>query len=195
VYYQTYIYEDGNKVWLPTLGGNYNFGTFLDDEDTAAGLASRSDDVYGEATVWFDGTAVGLGKLAGDTGSWAFAVNHEGVAVGASGDIPINGAYTFNHAFVWRDGVITDLNTLIPAGSNLTLNVAYAINDAGEIAGLGTDASRNTHIFVLHPLGLGEEPPERAGPDKVPTSIHAPNPMAAPRTSVKRGSDLESEAR
>ena len=40
-------------------------------------------------------------------------------------------------AFLWHDGVIMDLNTLIPANSPLDLLAAYSIDDAGEIAGQG----------------------------------------------------------
>jgi probable HAF family extracellular repeat protein len=38
-------------------------------------------------------------------------------------------------AFVWKDGKMRDLNTLIPANSPLQLLGAYSINDVGEIAG------------------------------------------------------------
>jgi probable HAF family extracellular repeat protein len=58
----------------------------------------------------------------------------------------------YAHAFVW-DGERPprDLNALVPAGAPLTLNVAYAVNEKGEIAGLGTSASGETHAFVLVP--------------------------------------------
>jgi probable HAF family extracellular repeat protein len=41
------------------------------------------------------------------------------------------------HPFLWHDGVMVDLNTLIPADSPLYLLGASSINDAGEIAGQG----------------------------------------------------------
>jgi hypothetical protein len=40
-------------------------------------------------------------------------------------------------AFYWKNNIITDLNTLIPANSPLHLLAAYSINDAGEITGQG----------------------------------------------------------
>jgi hypothetical protein len=40
-------------------------------------------------------------------------------------------------AFLWKDKVIRDLNTLIPADSLLHLLFAESINDAGEITGQG----------------------------------------------------------
>ena len=45
--------------------------------------------------------------------------------------------YTDNYAFLWQDGVLTDLNDLIPPGSDWELLVAYDINDYGQIVGYG----------------------------------------------------------
>ena len=41
------------------------------------------------------------------------------------------------HAFVWRDGKITDLNQLLPSGSGWLLAVATGVNDRGDISGVG----------------------------------------------------------
>jgi hypothetical protein len=41
----------------------------------------------------------------------------------------------------WQNGVMTDLNTLIPAASPLFLLFATAINSHGEIAGFGVQKS------------------------------------------------------
>jgi hypothetical protein len=44
---------------------------------------------------------------------------------------------------IWQDGVMTDLNSLTPPGS-LYLVSPFAINDRGEIAGLGCVISNGT---------------------------------------------------
>lgn len=41
--------------------------------------------------------------------------------------------------FIWREGVMTDLRTLVPLPDNFTLNEAWAINDQGQIAAGGRD--------------------------------------------------------
>ena len=41
-------------------------------------------------------------------------------------------------AFLWRNGVMTDLNTLLPAASGWLLQVATSISDGGQIVGYGT---------------------------------------------------------
>ena len=74
-------------------------------------------------------------------------VNNVGEVVGFS--IDANGST----AFLWKDGKIKDLNTLIPANSHLRLLAAYSINDVGEIAGQGCvmPACTELHAFRATP--------------------------------------------
>jgi probable HAF family extracellular repeat protein len=60
---------------------------------------------------------------------------------------------TGSTAFLWKDGKIQDLNTLIPSDSPLHLLAAYSINDVGEIAGQGCvmPACTVMHAFRLSP--------------------------------------------
>src|SRR6202011_3953959 len=67
-----------------------------------------------------------------------------------------NGDFSSQHAFLWQDGQIIDLNTLISPHSALYLTRALAINDRGEIAGIGDPAScffdpGCGHAFLLTP--------------------------------------------
>jgi hypothetical protein len=60
-------------------------------------------------------------------------------------------------AAIWRDGVLTDLNTLIPANSQLFLEVAASINSRGEIVGPALDqASGATVPFLATPCDQQE---------------------------------------
>jgi len=63
------------------------------------------------------------------------------------------------HAFLWKDGVMVDLNELIPKGSPWTLQLAAGINASGQIAGQGL-INGEVHAFLATPChrheGRGE---------------------------------------
>jgi probable HAF family extracellular repeat protein len=62
-----------------------------------------------------------------------------------------------NYAFLYLNGAIVDLNTLIPSNSGWTLTSAAAINDAGQIAGTGQIGGA-THAFRLDPAASVADP-------------------------------------
>jgi probable HAF family extracellular repeat protein len=61
----------------------------------------------------------------------------------------------WNHAFIWQNNVMTDLNALFPHNSNLRAVMANKINERGQISGMaivqsGPDMG-NIHAFVATP--------------------------------------------
>ncbi len=78
-------------------------------------------------------TIAGLGGLSGSPFANVAALNNFGQVVGTSG----------NHAFLWENGIMTDLGTL--GGSS---SVANAINDKGQVVGESTTASGEKHAFL-----------------------------------------------
>jgi probable HAF family extracellular repeat protein len=92
-----------------------------------------------------------LGVLPGDFVGAGLGINNRGEMVGASISSP--GPSSGNpRAFLWRNGVMRDLNTLIPRDSPLYLLTAFAINDWGLIVGFGVQMSTgDLHGFLLTP--------------------------------------------
>jgi probable HAF family extracellular repeat protein len=85
--------------------------------------------------------------IGSDPCSYAAAINARMQVVGAS----IADCEDEFRALLWEDGSLFDLNSLVPPASALYLQLTYAINDSGEIAGTGVDASGNEHAFLLMP--------------------------------------------
>ena len=87
-----------------------------------------------------------LGTVPGDYASIALAANDRGEVVGLSIDktgVP--------RAFLRRNGVMLDLNTLLPTNSPIYALVAQFINSRGEITGFGVNGSGQTHAFLATP--------------------------------------------
>jgi probable HAF family extracellular repeat protein len=54
-------------------------------------------------------------------------------------------------AFLWEDGAMTDLNTLVVGDSPLYLLTACSINSRGEITGLGLTSTGEIHTYLATP--------------------------------------------
>jgi probable HAF family extracellular repeat protein len=96
-------------------------------------------------------TLLDLGTLYGGLTSSAADINDMNQVVGTSWLVTqLTSVYdpTQYHAFLWENGAMTDLNTLLPAGSGWILTAATAINDNGDIVGTGL-LNGQVHGFLL----------------------------------------------
>lgn len=85
-----------------------------------------------------------LGTLGGSN-SEAMAINSSGLIVGWSENLIAQ-----RRAFFSNGVGMTDLNTLLPGGSNWVLNEARGVNEAGQIVGVGVHNGA-TRAFLLSP--------------------------------------------
>ena len=86
--------------------------------------------------------------------AYASDINDAGVVVGT---MRAGGAVTKYHGWIYADGTVTNLNTLIAAGTGLHIAYANAINHAGQIAATAMDAQGHYHAVLLTP-GQGPAP-------------------------------------
>jgi probable HAF family extracellular repeat protein len=80
--------------------------------------------------------------------AYAGDINDAGVVVGT---MRAGGAVSNFHAWVYIDGGVTNLNTLIQPGTGLHIAYANAINNAGQIAATAYDAQGHYHAVLLTP--------------------------------------------
>jgi len=74
------------------------------------------------------------------------------------GDSCTDNTFSVCRAFVYEQGVATDLNTLIQPSASLQLVLANDINDAGEIVGFGIDEQSQLVVaFLAVPVADGDQ--------------------------------------
>jgi probable HAF family extracellular repeat protein len=142
------VWQDGQMQDLGTLGtGNDAIAGLINEHGQIAGISyttATANPATGIPTqdpfFWEKGEMVDIGSLGGAFGLTA-GINNRGQVIGVSSLAANPGACLFGiegdpncHPFLWDRGKLIDLNTDTFGGNPL---IAYGINDAGEIVGIG----------------------------------------------------------
>ena len=123
----------------------------LNNQGQVIGQSDLAGDANFHAFLWTKETGIqDLGTLPGDVNSVAVGINDSGEIVGPSLDANFN-----PHPYLWRNGVMTALTSLIPANSPLSLLVACSINSSGEIVGLAVTSTGVYHGYLATPSSNG----------------------------------------
>ena len=135
----------GTMTDLGTLGGDQGSIAYaINDSGQVTGASVITGDTELHAFL-YDGTIHDLGTLGG-TISAGYGMNSAGQVVGISSDA--NGLL----AFLYSSGTgMVDLNSLIDPDLGWHLFDADAVNDAGQIAGIGFIGDE-THMYLLTPV-------------------------------------------
>lgn len=149
--------EEGRMRDLGTLGGSFGMAEAINDADEVIGVTTTTGDVAFHAFFWKRGVMRDLGTVGGFDCSDAHAINSKGQVVGDSFACPPPPPPSLDHAFLWQDGHMIDLNVFVPPTSNLSLPDVETINDRGEIFGSAVLPNGDTHAFLLVPCEAGEE--------------------------------------
>jgi probable HAF family extracellular repeat protein len=100
------------------------------------------------AFLWQGGVRTDLTMLGRGGYSTAFGINDQGQIVGLSCPVIKTGKY--NHAVLWQNGQVYDLNSLIPSGSKYEIVVGDAINNRGQIL-CSAILNGKSHTVILTP--------------------------------------------
>jgi probable HAF family extracellular repeat protein len=146
------LYSSGAYTFLPTtsnsvIGAN---GGAINNQGLVAGVIYT---LSGQQTpgMYVNGAWQSLGTLGGTSGA-ALAVNDTGAIVGWSS---LAGNSDVTHAFLYQNGTMTDLNSLLPPSfKGITLFGATSINDLGQIVAYGgTSYGSAWQDYLLTPSG------------------------------------------
>jgi probable HAF family extracellular repeat protein len=157
-----FIWTNGSMTDLNTLGGPDSSGIHVNDRGDATGTAQMPGSGTTSATwishifLYSGSTLTDCGLLPGDNYGNAGGMNDYDMIVGYS--LPNAAAPgADSRAVIYSNGVLTDLNTLIPANSGLTLLAGEGINDSDQIIANAIDASGTT-VGVLLDREIVPEP-------------------------------------
>lgn len=147
------LWRNGNAIDLGNLGGDGKFAgiyaTGLNDDGQVVGTSDTTGDASFHAFLWQQGHISDLGTVAGDSYSSATAISSSGMVLGVS----VSASFS-PRAALWRNGIATDMNTLVPQNTALYLESACSINERGEIIGFAALKSNptETHAYLAKPV-------------------------------------------
>jgi len=147
------LWEDDTAFQLKDLGPSGDNAYAINDHGQIVGYVTSPDRSTIFPVVWLDGRHGGVTTipiLPGDGAAFATGINNRGQVVGSTFN-----SQGWSRGFIWQDGVVTDLNSLISKDSNLLINAASNVNERGQISGMATimsgpDAGK-IHAILLTP--------------------------------------------
>jgi probable HAF family extracellular repeat protein len=143
--FHAFLSSNGVMQDLGTLGGDQT--SVAIGINNAGQVVGASSPPGNRAFLYSNGVMVNIGTLGGN--SSPTGINNVGQVVGTW--YPGGGAVP--RAFLYGDGVMQDLNSLIQPDSGWVLEVAFGINDVGQIAGVGVFNGQN-QAFLATPVPL-----------------------------------------
>jgi len=148
------IWQHGQPTYMGNIGGAaWNTPMAINRNGAVVGFANvqTGRGLLAHAFLWTQsGGMQDLGTLPGQGAgaqSQALGINKLGQVVGLS----CMAGFASCQAFLWQNGVMTNLNELVAAGYHDQLIQASDINDEGVITGEAVDASGEVLSFVATP--------------------------------------------
>lgn len=151
-------YTGGVTTDLGSLAGFNSYGNAINASGQVVGKSDYNAFNYTHAFLYSGGVMTDLGTLGGNH-SEAMGINSYGQVVGDAYSTDPKYLYGIprptqtDHAFLYANGQMIDLNDYISSTLNIDLIQAVGINDSGIIAINGTIANGSHHFFVMDTNG------------------------------------------
>ena len=139
-------WTNGAILDLGTLGGEFGFVESMNSVGQVSGISTLAGEAHAHGFIWQNGVITDVGTLPGDTDSDVSQINNLGEGVGFSANS------TAMRATILQNGVMTDLNALIPPNSDFQLFASTGNNDLGQIVVVANVISTGeVHAVLLTP--------------------------------------------
>jgi len=166
-----FLYSNGVMLDISPYGNSESYAHAINNRGQVVGEFLNASQTAFHAFIYSNGEFTDIGS-ANSEETVAYGINDRSQAVGATWvrrpDTSRGANISEPHAFVYTDGVMTDLNSLLPPSSPWKLVAAYGINMKGKIVGYGL-INGQYHGFLLswqrlqpNPATRSAQPPLRA---------------------------------
>jgi probable HAF family extracellular repeat protein len=146
-----FIYSNGVTTNLTPFGNSESYALGINNIGQVVGEYYDVKRAAFHAFIYKEGVFTDIGD-AESPQTIAYGINDSGQIVGTTLVLRNNSCRDCNdyepHAFFYENGVLTDLNTLLPSNSEWELMEAYAVNNKGKIVGYGLIHGQR-HAFLL----------------------------------------------
>lgn len=154
-YFSAFLYSGGRIRHLGTLGGSFSHARAINKNGIIVGdSAINTAPERARAFLWRNGKMTSLGVLPEYEDSEAHDISDGADVVGWASRGLVNASRPRPpdlRAFLWRGGLMHDLNDLIPRNSGWVLEQAYGINNHGQIVGVGIHYGKK-RAYLLTPV-------------------------------------------
>lgn len=145
--FHAFLWDRGSLTDLGTLGGDNAAASWINDSGEVLGISDMPGNLSWHAFIWKNGVMTDLGAPDGAPCSDPNVLNARGQAVGRVTDCQ-------NHVlttFLWENGSIVDLQSLVSPPSEIMILDNISINDRGEIPANGILPNGDVHAILLIP--------------------------------------------